>query len=96
VQREARPTSRVRDIMVRAYDICVDPDTPLTEALPRLATSKLRRLLVCRDGRLYGLLLVTDAMRVLEARPVPEEPAQPTAVARSSSSASRVRTSATA
>jgi CBS domain-containing protein len=93
VPREARPTSRVRDIMVRADDICVDPDTPLTEALPRLATSKLRRLLVCRDGRLLGPLLVTDAMRVLEARPVPE---QPTAVARSSSSASRVRTSATA
>jgi CBS domain protein len=36
--------------------------------IPRLATWPHRRLLVCRDGRLHGLVLLTDVVRVLDAR----------------------------
>ena len=40
----------------------------LTEALPRLASGELRRLLVVHDLQLVGLLSETDVMRVLEVR----------------------------
>ena len=60
--------------MVGADEPCVDPAARVADVLPRLATGRHRRLLVCRDGRLYGLLSLTDVMRVLEARP-----SQPTA-----------------
>jgi CBS domain-containing protein len=96
VPRAAWARTRVGDIMVSAEAACVDPSTPLAETLARLAGGKLQRLLVCRDGRLCGLLSVTDVIRVLEARSRLEEPAQKRAAGSSSSSASRVRTSATA
>jgi Zn-dependent protease/CBS domain-containing protein len=58
----------VREVMEGADKACVDPAAPVAEVLPRLATGRHRRLLVCRDGRLFGLLSLTDVMRVLEAR----------------------------
>ena len=68
VPRSDWATTPVRGIMVGADEACVDPAAPVADVLPRLATGRHRRLLVCRDGRLYGLLSLNDAMRVLEAR----------------------------
>jgi CBS domain-containing protein len=42
------------------------PDEPLTEALERLGASDLNRGLVLEDGRLVGLLSITDVARALE------------------------------
>jgi Zn-dependent protease/CBS domain-containing protein len=64
---EAWTTASVRDIMVGVADVCVDPDTPISEVLPQLVAGE-RRLLACRQGRLLGLLSPTDVMRVLEVR----------------------------
>jgi Zn-dependent protease/CBS domain-containing protein len=64
---EAWATASVRDIMAGASDVCVDPDTPISEVLPQLVAGE-RRLLACRQGRLLGLLSPTDVMRVLEVR----------------------------
>ena len=73
----AWPTVPVRAIMLPASETCVDADAPLAEILPRLATSDLRRLLVCRDGRLDGLISFTDVAHLMEVRersawPAPE------------------------
>ena len=64
----AWPSVRVREIMVPAAEASADPETPLSEALLRLAMGEVRRLLVCRDGRLMGLLSLTDAARLAEVR----------------------------
>jgi len=61
-------TTTIREIMVDAREASVDPETPLSEALPRLAYGDLRRLLVMRDGRLVGLLSMTDVSRLLEVQ----------------------------
>jgi Zn-dependent protease/CBS domain-containing protein len=66
--REAWPVTRVRDLATPAAEACIDSDTPLQEAMARLAASDRHRLLVCRDGRLEGLLSLTDVARVVEAR----------------------------
>ena len=58
----------VREIMLPADEACIDADTPLADALARLTTAPLQRLLVCRDGRLVGLLSLTDVARLIEAR----------------------------
>jgi Zn-dependent protease/CBS domain-containing protein len=68
VPREQWSTTSVRAVMVPAAEACVDPETPLADVMPRLAEEGLRRLLVCRDGRLVGLLSFTDVSRALEAR----------------------------
>jgi Zn-dependent protease/CBS domain-containing protein len=66
---EEWPTTPVRDIAVAASDACVDPATPLADVLPRLVDAGgIRRLLVCRAGRLVGLLSPTDVLRVLDLR----------------------------
>jgi hypothetical protein len=46
--------------------LVVDPDAELNEVFPELAQTEPRRALVCRGGRLAGLLSVTDATRTLE------------------------------
>ena len=59
----------VQDAMVgldRA--LVLDADDELAEALPELVASPLRRALVRRDGRIVGLLSITDAMRILQVR----------------------------
>jgi CBS domain-containing protein len=69
------PVTPVREIMIDAREACVDPNLPLSEALPRLAEGELRRLLVCRDGFVEGLLSWTDVSRVLEVTSALMEPA---------------------
>ena len=59
---------RVREIMVPAKEACIDPQTPLSEALQRLSASQLQRLLVCDGGRLVGLLSLTDVVRLMQTR----------------------------
>jgi signal-transduction protein with cAMP-binding, CBS, and nucleotidyltransferase domain len=54
--------------MATGPDISIAADAPLAEALPRLTTGDVRRLLVVHDGRLAGLLSETDVLRVLEVR----------------------------
>jgi len=66
--RTAWPTVPVRELMIPGNEACIDPDTPLAEALPRLTTGELRRVLACRDGRLEGLLSLTDVARLMEVR----------------------------
>jgi Zn-dependent protease len=66
--RELWPAIQVRDVMTSAEEACVPPDMPLSGALPRLLEGEPRRLLVCRDGRLEGLLSLTDVARLQEAR----------------------------
>jgi Zn-dependent protease/CBS domain-containing protein len=62
------PTTSVAEIMVGAKEAAVEPTAPLADVLPDLAQSDLRRLLVCRNGSLVGLLSWTDVSRVLEVR----------------------------
>lgn len=64
--RAVWPTTPVSEIMLDAREACVEPNLPLSDALPRLVEGKLRRLLVCRDGFVEGLLSWTDVSRVLE------------------------------
>jgi Zn-dependent protease/CBS domain-containing protein len=57
----------VRDSMVPLEQMPVfDPDEPLIDALERLGGSELNRGLVLEDGRLVGLLSITDVARALE------------------------------
>jgi Zn-dependent protease/CBS domain-containing protein len=72
---EAWPRIPVSEIMVPAAEACIEPDAPLSEALPRLAAGDVRRLLVCRDGQLVGLLSLTDVSRLLELGSRLTEPA---------------------
>jgi signal-transduction protein with cAMP-binding, CBS, and nucleotidyltransferase domain len=58
----------VRTLIPDSADVCVTPDTPLSDVLMRLSGSEPRRLLVCRDGRVEGLLSLTDVARVLQQR----------------------------
>lgn len=58
----------VRDCMLPASDaLVVREDEDLAEVLQQLAATKPGRALVCDDGRLAGLLSMTDAARVLQA-----------------------------
>jgi Zn-dependent protease/CBS domain-containing protein len=57
----------VRECMVPVEETPIfRPDEPLTEALERLGGSDLNRGLVLEDGRLVGLLSITDVARALE------------------------------
>jgi Zn-dependent protease/CBS domain-containing protein len=50
------PDTVVADLAAAAADVCVDVDTPLDDALERMATSPGHMLLVVREGRAVGLL----------------------------------------
>jgi CBS domain-containing protein len=69
VDRAQWPRLRIRDRM-RPLDriVVLDAGMDLSEALSELADSDLGRALVVSDGRLVGLLSITDASRVLEVR----------------------------
>jgi Zn-dependent protease/CBS domain-containing protein len=57
----------VRDCMVPLEETPVfRPDEPLIGALERLSASEVSRGLVLEDGRLVGLLSITDLLRALE------------------------------
>lgn len=67
----ARGGAVVADAMVPLSDaLVVDADAELSDALTELMATPLRRALVRSDGRITGLLSVTDAMRILQARGV--------------------------
>jgi Zn-dependent protease len=72
VDRAQWPRLRIRDRM-RPLDrvVVLDAGMDLSEALSELADSDLGRALVVSDGRLVGLLSITDASRVLEVRAGP-------------------------
>jgi Zn-dependent protease/CBS domain-containing protein len=60
----------VRDAMLdRARVTTLGPDEPAIDALAELARSGASRALVVTDGRLVGLLSVSDLARALEAPP---------------------------
>ena len=65
---ERWPVTSVHAIMTPVHEASIEASEPITEALPRLTSGDLRRLLVVDDGRLAGLLSPTDALRVVEVR----------------------------
>lgn len=68
VAPERRSATPVERIMLPASRARVDVDRRLSDALPDITGSELRRLLVFDDDRFVGLLSLTDVARVLEAR----------------------------
>ena len=70
VPRTEWDTRRVRDCMLPLSDVpSLRPDADVTSILPELGTDLGRALVVDGDGRLAGLLSVTDVMRALETPP---------------------------
>jgi Zn-dependent protease/predicted transcriptional regulator len=69
VPRDQWDTRRVRDVMLGRDDIPVlADDEPAIDALAELSESNVNRGLVVDDGRLIGLLSITDLVRALEVR----------------------------
>ena len=69
VPRDQWDTRRVRDVMVGRDDVPLLTDgEPAIDALAELSQSKINRGLVVDDGRLIGLLSITDLLRALEVR----------------------------
>jgi Zn-dependent protease/CBS domain-containing protein len=69
VDRADWPRLTVRDRMLPLDQVVVlDAGMDLSEALTELAQNDLGRALVVSDGRLVGLLSITDASRLLELR----------------------------
>jgi CBS domain-containing protein len=69
VPRDQWNTRRVRDVMVGRDDVpLLADDEPAIDALGELSESKVNRGLVVDDGRLIGLLSITDLLRALEVR----------------------------
>lgn len=67
--RESWIGRRVRDAMVPLDQLpVVAPETPLEQAVERISETEINRAPVLEDGRLAGLLSITDAARVIEAR----------------------------
>ena len=66
----------VADCMLVLDEVPVlDGDMPAADALQQLAASPTRRALVVEDGRLVGILSVTDLVRAIETpRPRPRRP----------------------
>jgi CBS domain-containing protein len=70
VQREQWDTRLVRDLMIGRDDLpLLTADESAVDALAELSESKINRGLVLDDGRLVGLLSITDFVRALEVRP---------------------------
>ena len=70
VPRDEWDTRRVREVMSAREDFpLLADDEPAIAALAELSTSKVNRGLVVEDGRLIGLLSITDVVRALEVRP---------------------------
>lgn len=69
VPRDQWDTRRVRDVMVGRDDVpLLADDEPAIDALAELSESQVNRGLVVDDGRLVGLLSITDLLRALEVR----------------------------
>jgi Zn-dependent protease/CBS domain-containing protein len=70
VPRAEWDSRTVRDCMIPLEDVPVlDEDDALEEALAALSDGGVGRGLVLDDGRLVGLLSITDLVRALETRP---------------------------
>ena len=75
VPRDEWNTRRVREAMIPREEVpLLNEDEPAIDALAELSTSDVNRGLVVDDGRLVGLLSITDLARALEvgrpSRPV--------------------------
>ena len=69
VPRESWGETRVGEAMAPLEDLpALTAEMPLEEAVQRLSDSESNRALVLVDHRLAGLLSITDATRLLEAR----------------------------
>lgn len=69
VPRDQWDTRRVRDVMVGRDDVpLLAEHEPAIDALAELSESTINRGLVVDDGRLIGLLSITDLLRALEVR----------------------------
>ena len=67
VPRDEWGTRRVRDAMIPREEVpLLDEDEPAIDALAKLSTREVNRGLVVDDGRLVGLLSITDLARALE------------------------------
>ncbi|MET8949039.1 site-2 protease family protein [Streptomyces sp. NPDC004542] len=63
---QARAGTTVRDVMRPLGDVVVAaPGEPVLDLLPRLETSPLRRALILDEGRLVGILTLSDITRAL-------------------------------
>jgi Zn-dependent protease len=81
--RSEWPRRRVRDSMVPVdRALVVHADMDLAEAFAELGQNELRRALVVDDGRLSGLLSITDVSRVLSVRSGPAGARAPLPAAR--------------
>jgi Zn-dependent protease/predicted transcriptional regulator len=70
VPRDEWDTRRARDVMIGRDDVpLLADDEPAIDALAELSESTVNRGLVVDDGRLIGLLSITDLVRALEVRP---------------------------
>jgi CBS domain-containing protein len=65
VPPEARAATLVRDVMTRKV-ITLKPDDDAFEALQKLSTNKIGRLVVVEGGRLAGIISRTDMLKALE------------------------------
>jgi Zn-dependent protease/CBS domain-containing protein len=69
VPRDQWDTRRVRDVMIGRDDVpLLAEHEPAIDALAELSESTINRGLVVDDGRLIGLLSITDLLRALEVR----------------------------
>ena len=69
VPEDARPTRRASEAMIPLARLPIlSPEMPLESAVEKLARSETNRSLVLSGDRLAGLLSITDATRILEAR----------------------------
>ena len=71
--RDRWDTRRVRDVMIGRDEVpSLTGEEPAIEALTELSESTVSRGLVLDDGRLIGLLSITDLIRALEVRHRPQ------------------------
>jgi len=72
VPRDQWDSRQVHDVMVGRDDVpLLADDEPAIDALAELSESEINRGLVLDDGRLIGLLSITDLVRALELKPRP-------------------------
>jgi Zn-dependent protease/CBS domain-containing protein len=84
VPRDQWNSHTVREAMIpRDAVSLLDEDEPAIDALARLSTSDVNRGLVVDNGRLAGLLSITDLARALEVNPPARPPRAGTPVPRS-------------
>jgi Zn-dependent protease/CBS domain-containing protein len=82
VPRSEWDTRHVRDAMIGKEEVpLLSADQPAIDALADLSTRDVHRGLVLDDGRLAGLISITDLARALEARK-PSRPETPTTAKR--------------